>query len=258
MNSINALILTLGVGLFIILGALIAFIANNNEKFIHFSISLAFGVMLSLIALELFPESFHLMTHHFDDFTSYILIIIFILIGFGLLKLLDLFIPDHEHGHNKKEHNENLFHIGLVSSIALIMHNIIEGMAIYTSCLSDLNMGLLMCIGVGLHNIPLGMVIASTFYKSNNSILKTLISSFLIAVSTFFGGFIIYILSGNIIDSLALGIMLSITLGMLLYIVFLELLPKIKEDKNKTISILGTILGVVILIVSLFLSGHTH
>ena len=251
-----ALLLTLGVGLFIILGSLIVFIANNNEKFIHFSISLAFGVMLALIALELFPESFELMTEHFDDFMAYIYIIIFILIGFGLLKLLDLFIPDHEHGHNKKERDENLFHIGLVSSIALIMHNIIEGMAIYTSCLSDLNMGLLMCIGVGLHNIPMGMVVASTFYKANNSISKTLIASFLIAISTFVGGFIIYILSGNIIDSLVLSIMLSITLGMLLYIVFLELLPKIKE--NKTISILGTIIGIAILVVSLIFSGHTH
>lgn len=256
--NLYALLLTLGVGLFIILGTLIVFVVKNNEKFVHFSISLAFGVMLALIVLELFPESFHLIAHHFDDFMSYIYIIIFILIGFGLLKLLDLFIPDHEHGHTKKEKDENLFHIGLVSSIALIMHNIIEGMAIYTSCLSNFNMGLLMCLGVGLHNIPLGMVIASTFYKSNNSVSKTFVISFLIAISTFIGGFIIYLLSGSIIDTLALGIMLSITLGMLLYIVFLELFPKIKENKNRKISILGIILGITILIVSLVFSGHTH
>ena len=39
----------------------------------------------------------------------------------------------------------------------------IEGMAIYTSVLSSVELGTLMCIGVGLHNIPMGMVLASTF-----------------------------------------------------------------------------------------------
>ena len=72
---------------------------------------------------------------------------------------------------DKHELKENLIHIGLVTSVALILHNIIEGMAIYSSVLSDKSLGLAMTIGIGFHNIPLGMVIAGAFYQSNENII---------------------------------------------------------------------------------------
>ena len=56
--NLFALFLTLALGLFILLGTLIVFITKNNEKFVSFSLALAFGVMTSLSLLELFPESY--------------------------------------------------------------------------------------------------------------------------------------------------------------------------------------------------------
>jgi len=146
-----------------------------------------------------------------------------------------------------------LFHIGFVASIALILHNIIEGMAVYSSCLINTNLGALLTLGIGFHNIPLGMVITNSFYHSNKNLGKTMITILLVALSTFIGGFIMYLFKITEISSLLLGFLLSLTLGMLFFIVFDELFPRIRNMKNKKIAYLGITVGVIILIISMIL-----
>jgi len=250
------LLLTLILGIFIIIGAIIVFLTKNNDKFVQFSISLAFGVMTMLIILDLLPEAFEII-----DSGNMIYNIIYILIGstigFLLLKILDHFIPDH-HDDPEDEHDDdkNLKHIGLVSSIALVIHNIVEGMAIYLLVTSDLKAGLMACIGVGLHNIPLGMVIASTFYKSNQSKKNTMFIILGISLSTFIGGLFIYFFNLSSIIEILEGITITLTTGMLTYILIMELLPKVIHSKDKKITISGILLGVLLLVSTLFVHVH--
>ena len=165
----NGLILTLLLGLFIIIGAFIVFIFKDKEKIVDFSIALAFSVIIMLLMIDIIPEAYEVID------TGNILVNILILIsgssiGFLLLLLLDHFIPDHEDDLTTDEDDSrNLNHIGLISSIALVIHNIVEGIAIYTLYMSDPHAGIMAGLGVGLHNIPLGMVIASAFYQYNQS-----------------------------------------------------------------------------------------
>lgn len=250
------LLLTLALGLFIILGALIVFLTKNNDKFVQFSISLAFGVMLMLIALDLFPEAYEVIDTG-NIIYNILYIVIGASIGFVFLKILDHFIPDH-HDDPDDHHDDdkNLKHIGLVSSIALVLHNIVEGMAIYLLVTSDLHAGLMGCIGIGLHNIPLGMVIASTFYKSNHDKKKTIFIILGISLSTFVGGLFIHLFDlSNMLDLLE-GISLTLTIGMLAYILIMELLPKIIRSKDKKITVCGIIIGFLLLISTLFIHIH--
>lgn len=247
------LLLTLLLGVFIIVGALIVFITKNNNRFINFSISLAFGVILMLIITDLIPEAYEIV-----DNGNLVYSIVYILIGAGigflLLRILDHFIPDHDDDPDTEKDDEaNLEHIGLVSSIALVIHNLVEGMAIYLLVTSDLKAGLMACVGVGLHNIPLGMVIASAFYKSNKSILKTSLIIFGISLSTFVGGLLIYFFNlGNILEVVE-GISLTLTIGMLLYILTMELLPKVIHSKYKIDTVIAVVLGIVLLGITLFI-----
>lgn len=248
--EIYGLLFTLLLGLFILIGTGIVFLTKNNDKFIQFSLSLALGVMVTLVGIDLLPEVVEIMSETLDNICFLLVTILFILTGVLGLKILDKFIPDHDE--DGELDNDNLHHIGIISSIALILHNIIEGMAIYSTFVSSFKLGLMISIGVGLHNIPLGMVIASTFYKYNNSKKKTILISSLISLSTFLGGLIMYLLS-SFISELLLGVLLSITLGMVLYIIIFELLPHVIESKYKKTSILGCLLGVILMLFSLFL-----
>ncbi|MCI8545529.1 MAG: ZIP family metal transporter [Bacilli bacterium] len=255
-----ALLLTFILGLFILLGTIIVLITKNNEKFVSFSLALAFGVMVSLSIFELFPESYE----HLEEMKNGRIPLLFgcIMIGIILLKLLDHFIPHHAldegHHHSKKEHMEHLYHIGIVSSFALVLHNLIEGMAIYGTASTSTHLGLLVGLGVGLHNIPMGMVIASTFYKSSENKKKTVMISFLISISTFIGGLLMFFLNGIMKEELILGILLGITLGMIIYIALFELLEQMIHSKNKKETIFGIFLGIFILFLSLVIGGHHH
>ncbi len=242
------LFITLVLGLFIIVGAIITFASKNNDRFVDFSISLAFSVMIMLILVDLIPEVKGIFTSHFGIGKGIILAALSILLGIALLKILDIFIPDHD-GKKKEELN----HIGLISSIALVLHNIIEGMAVYNAVNSSFKTGLLISIGVGLHNIPLGMVISSTFYKASNNKKKAWTVIILVSLSTFIGGFITMLLGGVITSDIVEGSLLGVTLGMLIYISIFELLPKICEMKNKKNAIWGISLGIVLILLTLLI-----
>ena len=247
-----ALLLTLLVGLFILIGTIIGRIFKDNKSILDFSISMAFGVIISLAILELFPEileSLVLPLH----FKGIIYSVLGMVMGFLLLVQLDKLIPHHEssdhHHHHKNSNclNEHLKHIGIVTSVALILHNIIEGMSLYVAATAELKVGLLLCIGIGLHNLPMGFMIESTLHNEY-SLKKIIMISLIISLSTFIGGLIAYSIHTN---EMVMGLLLSITFGMLIYISFIELVPQIIHIKNNKIKYIGVLSGVVILIISL-------
>ncbi len=241
----NGLILTLVLGVFIIVGALIVFVTKNNKQFIQFSISMAFSVIIMLIIVDILPEAWEVVDLG-STIKNLLVIIGGAIVGFMILTLLDQFIPEHDDDKNFK-------HIGLVSSIALVIHNVVEGMAIYSLYVNDPKAGIMASIGIGLHNIPLGMVITSTFYHANKSKKKTSLIILLISLSTFLGGLIMYFFDVNAIMEIIEAISLTITLGMLVYISTRELLPKvIKNDYRKT-TLAGLLTGIAILLTTLFI-----
>ena len=252
------LVLTLLVGLFILLGSLLANKFKDNKRFADFSISLAFGVIFALILFELLPEVYETLRTDLNLFKTILCIIILSLIGIFMLKILDSFIPHHEHeahhNHTHKNedcHNEHLQHIGLISATAIIVHNIIEGMSLYLVSNASIMSGLFMCVGIGLHNIPMGLVISSTLYNSNYSKKSIIKISLLVSLSTFAGGIIMFLLGG--VPHIIEGILLGITLGMLIYILIFELFHQIYHMKNKKICNIGIGLGMSLLAVSIII-----
>lgn len=242
MSEIYALIITFAFGSLLLVGAIIALSFKNSNKLINFSFGLAFGVMTMLAVFDICPETYEMLSVNYEGVRLVIVMLLAAIFGLLVLKLLDLYIPDHD--------NDNIKHIGTMGAIAIILHNIIEGMALYGALLSSLKLGILFAIGVGLHNIPLGLTISAMMYKTNKSKKKTYITMSLISLSTIFGGLIMFLLSG--VSEVALGILLAITLGMIIYITLFELLPHIKESKDKNCYI-GILLGVLVIIISSFI-----
>lgn len=243
------LFFTLILGLFIVFGAFIMQLFKNKDKFLLISLSMAFGVMISLIIFELVPESYSILRESHSTLYSALSIFLLAGLGFLVLKILDHFIPDHEGEDEKK-----LMHIGIVSSIALTIHNIIEGMAVYGTINSSINAGLMLSIGVGLHNIPLGMAISSAFYKSTQNKTKSNILILFISLSTFIGGLIMHFTNITDVESMNIvPIVLSITVGMLIYINLMEILPRMLEKENKKTALISAAAGVIVLFISTLL-----
>lgn len=237
---IAGIILTILTGLFFLIGIVILKNIKNKEKLSLFTISLACVVMFGLLTFDLLPELLE---------SKKIYLIIPGIIGFSLLIILDKLIPHHHHEHSENkcdihDHDLHLNHIGIVTIISLAIHNMLEGLTLYSVTLNSLNSGILMMIGVSLHNIPLGFQIGNSI--DNHKYNKFLI--FFLCISSFLGALII-IIFGNL-NEIIENILLSLTFGMLLYILIFELFNEIKSSLKKKETIYGIIIGVVILIVT--------
>lgn len=231
------LLLTFLSGLFFLVGLVIFRFAPNKVGLSISSIACALVVILGLIFLDLIPELMEIGAWYFWIFT---------LIGlFGLI-LIDKFIPDHEHDHHendeeKKEHINHITHISTITIIALLIHNYIEGIALFGVASNDLKNGVMMLLGIGLHNLPFGFQIASGFKKKN------IILIVLLVLSGFLGGLTFYLFGS--LNEVVEGIIISLTLGMLIHISLFELLKEVLTNICKKESIYGIIIGIIILVI---------
>ena len=93
----KAIIITLLSGVSFLVGYLITKFVKNEKKLVTFSVGFSFTIILGLVFFDLLPECIELLENK-------ILIILCIVVGIAILKLLDIFIPNHEHGANNKNH----------------------------------------------------------------------------------------------------------------------------------------------------------
>jgi len=231
-----ALLLTLISGLFFFIGLIIYKFINNKIAFTRMSISCASIVIIGLIIFDLLPELISIKKWW---------IFLFVILGLILLIIIDKLIPHHEHEHHendegKIEHINHIKHISTITIIALLLHNTIEGMALYGVASNDLKSGVLMLLGIGLHNLPFGFQIASSQNKKNIPLLIMLL------LSGFIGG-IIFLAFGEL-NEIFEGIIIALTLGMLLHILLFELLKEVIEEIHKKDTIYGIIIGIILLI----------
>lgn len=230
----NALLLTFLSGLFYLVGIIIyKFVKHKNELTVA-AISCAAAVIIGLIVFDLAPELI-------EQDNAWLFV--FVILGFVLLFLIDKLIPHHHHKHHDhdeatKEHKDRLEHVSTITILALSMHNLIEGMALYSISLESIRSGTLMLIGVGLHNLPFGFQIAGT---------KNKLLVFLLVISAFLGGLVVFFF-GNI-DEFLQGVVLAISMGMLLHILLFELFKEIRENIRQKATIYGIIIGVILLII---------
>lgn len=136
MNNIKyAFILTSIAGASTLIGLLpIFFKVKNENKLISMSCSFASGIIISISMFDLMPESIHYIRERFSFIPTIIIVITSIFIGIVLSMILDYYVEE-------KSSNNSLYKVGLLSMIAIILHNIPEGCSCYVSCWKD-NIGL--------------------------------------------------------------------------------------------------------------------
>lgn len=240
---IIGIILTLISGLFFLVGILSLKDKKDKDKTVNFTIALAFVVMIGLLVFDLLPELIE---------TKNFLLAIPALVGFILLIILDKLIPHHHHEHTEKhcdkhDHELHLNHIGIVTIMALAIHNMIEGLTLYNITLSSVESGILMMLSISLHNIPLGFQIGNSLKTKKYSNLLI----FILCISSFIGALIL-ILFGSL-NEIIINILLALTFGMLLYLLIFELFGEIKNSLNKKETIYGIIIGIMILLITMII-----
>ena len=150
---------------------------------------------------------------------------------------------------NKKNKN-SLKKVGIVSMIAITLHNIPEGIITFMVSGVDINLGIKLALAISLHNIPEGISIAVPLYYATRKKLKTFFIVLLAGLSEIFGAIICFLFLKNIINDFLIGICFSLIAGIMINISLSEILPEsFKYQKNK-ICYFGFLLGVLTMIIS--------
>lgn len=260
---IIAFLLTLFAGLSTGIGSAIAFFAKRtNKRFLSLSLGFSAGVMVYISFVELFPLSVSYFGETMTDKMAQGMTAIAFFGGMFLIAIIDKLIPSYENPHEVKSiemddtsEYAGLKRMGIMSAIAITIHNIPEGMATFTTSLADMQLAFPIAIAIALHNIPEGIAVSMPIYFATGDRKKAFLLSFLSGLSELAGAIIAFILIYFVfgISNVVLGVMFAAVAGIMVFISIDELLPASKEYGAHHLSIYGMIAGMIIMAVSLVL-----
>lgn len=261
-----AFLMTLFAGLATGVGSCIAFFAKKtNTKFLSISLGFSAGVMIYVSMIEIFPQAQESLTKALGVKTGSWVTAIAFFGGMALIALIDKLIPSEENPHEVKlmenveestvgtDKSAKLLRTGVLTALAIGIHNFPEGLATFIAALDDITIALPIAVAIAIHNIPEGISVSVPIYYATGDRKKAFIYSFLSGMSEPVGALIGYLLLRTFLNDALFGIVFAGVAGIMVFISLDELLPSAREYGEHHLSIYGLIAGMIVMAVSLLL-----
>ncbi len=233
MNIIGPLLISTVAGLSTILGSLVIFFKwkkENINKFISFCLSLSLSIMIGISITELIPESTYNILINYKLIKGLIICIIPFITGIILIFWLNTNIRPTE------GKNQNLYKLGVLSMLALMLHNLPEGIATFISAYKDIDLGIKLGIAIMLHNIPEGISIAVPIYYATKSKKDAIFKTFVSGLAEPLGAFLAFIFLSRFVTDTLISIVLLFVAGIMITLSIQKLFPEsLKYNENKYI-----------------------
>ena len=196
--------LTMLAGLTTAIGGAIAFITKkDNLKVLSLGLGFSAGVMIFISLVDIIPEANNMLRDHFSNNYQWLVFGGFLL-GLLISVAIDYFLPDHVDANelldpDAPEENNHYKHYklkraGMLTAIAICIHNFPEGIANFMISSESLRIGIPMVIAIAIHNIPEGIAVALPLYHATGKKRVAIGYSFLSGMSEPFGAVIAFIL----------------------------------------------------------------
>ncbi len=251
-STLYAFLLSFLAGISTVIGALIIFFdKKKNNKIIAISLSFASGVMICVSLADLIPNSYSMILDSKNIFPKMMLVLIFTVIGIIISMLIDKYLPDN---YTNKDKN-GLYKIGIISMVAIVLHNIPEGIATFITSSNNIKLGITLSLAISLHNIPEGISIAVPIYHSTNNKMKAIIYALISGMSEVIGSVMAYFFLAPLINEHVMASLYAIIAGIMIHISVYELIPGAYKESTLKGVIKYFLIGFAIMIVSHLLMG---
>ena len=253
-NVVAALLLTLFAGLSTGIGSAIAyFIKKPKIAYLSFSLGLSAGVMVYVSFVELLPGA----TEQVGETWA----VVAFFVGIAAIGAIDMLIPEPENPHDYTGLDEpaalqrdgNLMRTGLLTALAIGIHNFPEGLATFATALSNIKLGAFIAAAIAIHNIPEGIAVSVPIFYATSNKNKAFFYSFLSGISEPAGAIVGYLILMPFLTPSLLAALLAFIAGVMIYISLDELLPMAHRYGHGHLVIAGVVLGMLIMAVSLLM-----
>lgn len=254
-----ALLMSLLAGLATVLGGFLTFfVKKDNIKAISIGLGFSAGVMIYLSFTEILQSANLMLAKYFPNSSNWLVFAGFFT-GILIAVMIDYFIPDHieEDLFTKQEncthHSHKIKRAGLLTAIAISIHNFPEGMATFFVTTQNITLGISVAIAIALHNIPEGIAVALPIYHATGKKRTAIQYAFLSGISEPIGAVLgLYVLQ-YFMPQMAIGFLFAAVAGIMIYISFDTLLPLSRDYGDGHYSIFGIMSGVFVIWMSLLL-----
>ncbi|AFS79176.1 zinc transporter permease protein ZupT [Gottschalkia acidurici 9a] len=270
-NVLFAFGLTLFAGLSTGIGSLLGFFTKKtNTKFLSISLGFSAGVMIYVSLVEILQQAQMTLVNELGKSIGGWVTIISFFGGMFIIALIDKVIPEEENPHSlqtvedleeaeeemeTKSTNSGLMRMGIMSALAIGIHNFPEGLATFAAALKDPTIAVPIAIAIAIHNIPEGIAVSVPIYYATGDRKKAFTYSFLSGLSEPLGAIIGYLLLYRFLNDTIFGIIFALVAGIMVFISLDELLPASEKYGEHHLSIYGLIGGMAVMAISLVLLG---
>jgi len=224
--------------------------SKNLTKILTYMISFSAGTLLGDAFLHLLPELV-------EEKGFTLAISLSVLAGIAVSFVMEKIIHWHHcHRPGEMEHKHAFAWMNLIGDG---VHNFLDGLIIGGAYLVSIPVGVATTIAVALHEIPqeisdFGVLIHGGFTKK-----RALFLNFLITIAAF-AGLIITLVLSQYLENIT-SFLIPFAAGGFIYIAATDLIPEMHKEVKVHISLMqlvAFILGIALMVLLLFSSGHGH
>lgn len=215
-------------------GLFVFYSKTLSQRFLKMLLSFSGAYLFALSVLHLIPEVYS---------SSIKWIGAFVLIGFLLQIVLEIFSEGIEHGHiHVHKHHEHAFPLAMM--IGLCVHSFLEGMPLVQT-FSDQSTQTSLLFGIILHHIPVALALTSMLMQSNISKSAVLFYLFLFSMMAPLGAFATELISERTLKELSgfFDCMMAVVIGIFLHISTTILFENDKDHRFNYYKLIIIILG---------------
>ena len=213
-------------------------LALSEKRQLNLTLGFTAGALLGLVAFDLLPEIFEISETSALDI---IWPMIAFAVGFLLFHTIERYIlihHSHEHDYLIHQHPQ----VGMVSSLALVGHSLLDGLSIGIAFQVSNAVGVAVAIAVIGHRFADGFNSVNLMLLHKNDRSRTLKFLALVGLAPIIGGLCSFLFT---LPETTLAIYLGFFAGFILYIAASDILPQAHSKKSTRATLALTILGAV-------------
>lgn len=177
--------------------------------------------------------------------------------GIALIGVIDRLVPadinPHEPGADEARRRRAMKNMGVMTAIAIAIHNFPEGFATFLAGLTDLSVAIPVAVAIAIHNIPEGIAVAVPIREATGSRAKALAWAWGSGLAEPLGALIGYLILAPVLGEVAMGVAFGMVGGIMVFISLDELLPTAIATGRHHTAIYGLIAGMGVMALSLIL-----